>query len=296
MRFEYLEPHTIEEAISLLSHYDGRAKVIAGGTDLINLIRTKMIRPACLVDIERIPALDYVKYDNKGSLFIGALATLRTLEMSADVKQRHPVISQAAGQLGSMAIRNVATVGGNLCHASPAADMAPSLIALAARVKIIGPGGERIVALEDFFAGPGRTVLGRGEMLLEIEVPSMPPHAQGVYLKHAIRGAADLAMVGVTVIATLDGGRCRNVRIALGAVAPTPIRARNAESVLEGQALDDALVEYAAQAASEESRPITDVRASADYRREMVKVFTQWAIRRVVLKKEGAANEITTVA
>lgn len=295
MRFEYLEPHRIEEAVALLSHYDGKAKIIAGGTDLINLIRTKMIRPQYVVDIGQIPGLDHVKYDDDGTVSIGTLTTLRTLEMSADIKQRHPVISQAAGQLGSMAIRNVGTLGGNLCHASPAADMAPSLIALGATVKIIGPGGERTVALEDFFAGPGRTVLGRGEMLLEIEVPSMPPHAQGVYLKHAIRGAADLAIVGVAVIATLDGGRCRNVRIALGAVAPTPMRARNAESVLERQALDDAVVEYAAQAASEESRPITDVRASADYRKEMVKVLTQWAIRSVVPKTDGAANEITTV-
>lgn len=295
MRFDYLEPRTAEEAVSLLSKYDGEARLIAGGTDLMNLIRTKIIRPKYVVDLGHIPGLDYVKYDDKGDLSVGTLTTLRTLEMSADVKQRHPVISQAAGQLGSMAIRNVGTIGGNLCHASPAADTAPSLMALGARVKILGPAGERTVAIEDLFAGPGKTILERGEMLVEIQVPSMSPRARGVYMKHAARGAADLAIVGVAVIATLDGGRCQNAKIALGAVAPTPMRARNAERVLEAQEPDDTLIENAAQAASDESRPITDLRASADYRREMVKVFTQWAIRKVIPEEEKACNEIATV-
>jgi len=279
MGFDYLEPQTIQEAVSLLTKYDGKAKVIAGGTDLMNLIRTKMIRAEYVVDIEHVPGLDYVRYDDKGALTIGALTTIRALELSAELKEHHPVISQAAGQLGSMAIRNMGTIGGNLCHASPAADTAPSLIGLGATVKIVGPAGKRIVALEDFFTGPGQTVLQRGEMAVEIQVPSMPRHTQGVYLKHSIRGTADLAIVGVAVIATLDGERCQNVKIVLGAVAPTPMRARNAEEVLEGKEIDDALIENAAQAAADESRPITDVRASADYRKEMVKVFTRWAIK-----------------
>ncbi|OGQ49672.1 MAG: hypothetical protein A3I10_05700 [Deltaproteobacteria bacterium RIFCSPLOWO2_02_FULL_57_26] len=279
MGFDYLEPQTIQEAVSLLTKYDGKAKVIAGGTDLMNLIRTKMIRAEYVVDIEHVPGLDYVRYDDKGALTIGALTTIRALELSAELKEHHPVISQAAGQLGSMAIRNMGTIGGNLCHASPAADTAPSLIGLGATVKIVGPAGKRTVALEDFFTGPGQTVLQRGEMAVEIQVPSMPRHTQGVYLKHSIRGTADLAIVGVAVIATLDGERCQNVKIVLGAVAPTPMRARNAEEVLEGKEIDDALIENAAQAAADESRPITDVRASADYRKEMVKVFTRWAIK-----------------
>lgn len=291
MRFDYLEPHTIKEAVSLVSKYDGRAKVIAGGTDLMNLIRTKMIKPEYVVDIGHVPGLDYVKYDDKGALSIGALTTIRALEMSAEVKEHHPVISQAAGQLGSMAIRNVGTIGGNLCHAAPSAETAPSLIGLGSRVKIVGPAGERTIALEDFFTGPGQTVLQSGEMVVEIQVPSMPPHTKGVYLKHSIRGTADLAIVGVAVIATLDGERCMNVKIVLGAVAPTPMRARNAEEVLEGKEMGDALIENAAQAASDESRPITDVRASADYRKEMVKVFTRQAIRGAV-PILGAVNKI----
>jgi carbon-monoxide dehydrogenase medium subunit len=282
MRFDYLEPHTIEEAVSTLTKYDGKAKIIAGGTDLMNLIRTRMIRPEYVVDIGRVSGLDNVEYDDKGELLIGALTTIRALEISAEVKKHHPVISQAAGQLGSMAIRNVGTIGGNLCNAAPCAETAPSLIALGARVKIAGPAGERTVTLEDFFTGPGQTVLQRGEIVLEICVPSMSPHTRGVYLKHSIRGTEDLAIVGVAAVATVDGKRCRNVKIVLGAVAATPMRARNAEKVLEGKEMDDALMESAAQAASNESQPITDVRASADYRKEIVKVFTRRAVNEAV--------------
>ncbi len=295
MPFQYLQPLTLQEATSLLAKKDGEAKVIAGGTDLINLIRTKTIKPRYVVDIGRIPGLDQVRYEGDGTLSIGALTTLRTLETSNDVKQRHPVIAQAAGQIGSVAIRNVGTAGGNLCHASPAADTAPSLIALGATVKILGPAGAKTVNLEDFFTAPGRTVLQRGEILAEVCVPPMPPDSKGVYLKHASRGAADLAVVGVAVSVIWDRGYCRNVKIALGAVAPTPMRARNAERMLEGKKIDDALIDQVAQAAAAESQPITDVRASADYRREMVKVFTQWAIRRVIGKEQGASDETSTV-
>ncbi|MGE5303772.1 MAG: FAD binding domain-containing protein, partial [Alphaproteobacteria bacterium] len=277
------------------AEYDGEARVIAGGTDLINLIRAKAIRPQYVVDIGRIPGLGHLRYDADGALVIGALATIRDLETSSDIRKLHPVIAQAAGQLGSVAIRNVGTVGGNLCHASPAADTAPALIALGAEVRIVGPASDRTVALEDFFAGPGRTVLQSGEILTEIRVPSMRPHSKGVYLKHASRGAADLAIVGVAAIATTDDGFSRSVRIALGAVAPTPIRARNAEAALEGEQTNDAVIEQAAQAAAAESHPITDVRASAGYRTEMVKVFTRWAITTVIGNRDKPGKGTSAV-
>ncbi len=295
MRFQYLQPLTLQEATSLLAEYDGEAKVIAGGTDLINLIRTKTIKPRYVIDIGLVPGLDRVKYDNDGRLSIGALATLRDLETSRDIKKRHPVIAEAAGQIGSVAIRNVGTIGGNLCHASPAADTAPSLIALGASVKIIGPARERTVALEDFFVAPGRTVLQRGEILAEVCVPPMPASSKGTYLKHASRGAADLAIVGVAVVATMDDGRCRSVKIALGAVAPTPVRARNAETALNGKRIHDALIEQSARLAAAESRPITDVRASADYRNAMVKVFTERAIKKATSEREEAGNESSVI-
>ncbi len=279
MRFNYLEPRTIKEAVLLLIQYQGKAKVIAGGTDLLNQIRLKMIKPEYIVDIGYIPGLDYVKYSAEGGLSIGALATIRSLEMSAEIQKHHPVISQAASLIGSMAIRNVGTIGGNLCHASPSAETAPSLIGLGASVKLMGPDGERTVALEKFFTGPGQTVLQTGELMVEIQVPPMPPHTKGIYLKHSTRGTVNPAVVGVAAIVATDGKRCKEIKLVLGAVAPTPIRAKKAEAILRGEEIADTLIEKAAQAASDESSPITDVRASADYRKEMVKVFTRYALR-----------------
>ena len=284
MRFNYLEPATIKEAVSLLSKYDGKARAIAGGTDLLVQIRGKTIKPEYVVDIGYIPGLDYINYDEKQGLSIGALATIRAIEKSDKLCRIYPVISQAAGLLGSVAIRNVATIGGNLCNAAPSADTAPPLIGLSARARIIGPGGERLVSLEDFFTGPGETVLKAGELLLEIQVPVPPPGTRGVYLKHG-RSAVDLATVGVAVVMALEsGGVCRDVKIVLGAVAPTPMRAKKAEGVLRGKKVEPALVEEAAQVASGEAQPITDVRASAEYRKEMVKVFTRRAIGQITAK------------
>jgi len=282
VRFDYVAPQTLDEAISELSRHRDSAKVLAGGTDLINLIRTKAIRPHWVVDIGNIPGLDALEYDDRGTLSIGALVTIRSVETSARVKAGHAAIAQAASQIGSMAIRNVGTVGGNLCHASPAADTAPCLMVLDAKVMIAGPGGERGVSVEKLFLGPGQTVLKDGEILVKVRVPAMARQSKAVYLKHAIRGAADLAVVGVAVMAGLDDGCFSGVRIALGAVAPTPVRAAIAEKVLEGEKPDDAVIAEAAQAASAECRPITDVRASADYRKEMVKVLTQQALKQIV--------------
>ena len=284
MRFNYLEPATVEEAVSLLSKYDGKARAIAGGTDLLVQIRNKAIKPEYVVDIGYISGLDYINYDEKQGLRIGALTTIRAIEKSGKLRQVYPVISQAAGLLGSVAIRNMATIGGNLCNAAPSADTAPALIGLSARARIIGPGGERLVSLEDFFTGPGETVLKAGEMLLEIQVPVPPPDTKGMYLKHG-RSAVDLATVGVAVIMALEsGGVCRDVKIVLGAVAPTPMRAKKAEEVLRGKKVEPALIEEAARVASGEAQPITDVRASAEYRREMVKVFTRRAIGQIMAK------------
>ena len=280
MKFDYLEPRTIEEAASLLVQHQDKVKVIAGGTDLINQIRLKSIKPQYVMDISYIPGLEYIQYDAEGRLSIGALATIRSLEMSAEIQERHPVVSQAAGLLGSMAIRNVGTIGGNLCNASPCAETAPSLIGLGARVKLMGSHAGRTVALEEFFTGPGETVMQTGELMVEIQVPPMSSHTKGVYLKHTTRGIANPAIVGVAVIAAMDGKKCIEAKLVLGAVAPTPIRAKKTEEILRGAEMDDALIEKAAQAASEESSPISDVRASAEFRKDMVKVFTGYALRK----------------
>ncbi|MBA7653404.1 Carbon monoxide dehydrogenase medium chain [subsurface metagenome] len=282
MRFNYLEPASIEEAVSLLGKYDGKVRVIAGGTDLMVQMKDRALKPEHVVDIEYIPGLDFINYGDTEGLRIGALTTIRTLEKSAVLQERYPVISQAAGLLGSVAIRNVATIGGNLCNAAPSADTAPALIGLSAKAKIIGKDGERVVPFEEFFIGPGETVLKRGELLAEVQVPVPLPDTRGVYLKHS-RSSIDLATVGVVVIMTLgSGGLCQEVKVVLGAVAPTPIRAKRAEVLLKGTNITPPLIKEAAQAASEEAQPITDVRASAEYRREMVKLLTRRVIEQLV--------------
>jgi carbon-monoxide dehydrogenase medium subunit len=284
MRFEYVEPTTIQEAVSSLIKYDGKGKVIAGGTDLLVQMRKKTIKPEYVIDITYIPGLDYIRYDKKEGLRIGALTTIRSLELSAELRQKYPVISDAAGHLGSVAVRNLGTLGGNICNAAPSAETAPALIGLSAKARIVGSDGERIVLLEDFFTGPGTTVLKKGELLVEIQVPVPSSTTRGIYLKHAIRGSIDLAIIGVAVIADLEPKEkiCKDIRIVLGAVAPTPMRARKAEEILKGKRMEKSLIEKSAEAASAESKPITDVRASAWYRREMVKVFTRQALREVM--------------
>ena len=264
MRFDYLEPKTIREAVSLLSKYDGKAKVIAAGTDLLVQIRNKTIKPAYVVDIGYIPGLDYIKYDGKEGLSIGALTSIRTLERANELQQRYPIISQAASQLGSVAIRNVATVGGNLCNAAPSAETAPALIALSAKVKVVGPDGERTALLEDFFTGPGTTILKKGELLLEIQVPVPLPNTKGVYLKHSIRGTVDLAIVGVAAVIVLGPGEvCKDIKIVLGAVSPTQVRAKKAEEVLKGKKIDARLVWEPGQLTLSRFYPYWEVTAGA---------------------------------
>ncbi len=280
--FEYFEPSSVSEAVSLLAGYKDEAKVIAGGTDLLVEMKQGHIRPKYVIDIKAIPGLDYIDYDSQKGLRIGAMTTIRTLEKSAELRQRYPAISQAARVLGSVSVRNVATLGGNLCNAAPSADTAPGLIGLSARAKIAGPDGERQVLLEDFFTGLGRTVLKTGEILIEIQVPAPPPDTRGVYIKYGIRGTSDLPIVGVAAVLTLEPENkvCQDIKIVLGNVAPTPVRARRAEEAIRRKQMDDVAILNCAQAASDEARPRAgSIRASADYKKAMVKVFTEQAVR-----------------
>lgn len=283
MRFDYLAARTIEEAISLLTQDEGKSKVLAGGTDLFLQIRSKRIKPECIVDISEIPDLSGMTYDGERGLRIGALTTIRALETSSEVRRRYPILSEAAGQLGSVAIRNVATVGGNLCNARPSAETAQALLALSAHALIVGPGGERTIHLENFFTGVGATVLGIGELLTEIQVPLAPPGSRGAYHKHSMRGTIDLAIVNGAVVVTpepSDRGACRDIRIVLGAVAPTPMRAYKAEGVLRGKRIDESLIDEAAKTASAEAHPRAgSIRASVDYKKEMVRLITGTLIR-----------------
>lgn len=281
-RFEYFEPRTLGEAVALLDRYAGRAQALAGGTDLLVELKEQLRRADCVVNIKKIPGMATLAYDPEAGLRIGALVTAREVELSAVVLEKYPGLVQATRELGSIQVRNRATIAGNICRASPSADTLPPLIADGARVRLYGRDGERIVALEEFFEGPGKTLLKPGELLTEILLPPPPPRTGRVYIKHGRRKAMELATVGIAVNISLQGDRFDEVRIVLGAVAPTPIRARAAEDLLRGRHPGGALLERAAEAAADESRPISNVRASAEYRREMVRVLTRRALVHVL--------------
>jgi len=289
--FEYFEPLSIEETVSLLKKYGDKAKVLAGGTDLVPQMKEKTIRPEFVISIGRIANLDYIRLDGEKGLKIGALTTIRSIEQSPQLQPKYGLICQSASQTASIAVRNVATVGGNLCNASPSADIATALMALSAKTKLVSPAGERIVPLEDFILGPGATALKTDELLTEIQIPSPPAHTAGVYIKYTTRGGEELALIGVAALLTLSAGdgTCTEAKLALGAVAPTPIRARRAEEMLKGKKIDKELIEKAARTASEESSPIDDIRGSAEYRREMLKIFTRDAIRQAAELAKSAA-------
>ncbi|HZR68087.1 MAG TPA: xanthine dehydrogenase family protein subunit M [Burkholderiales bacterium] len=277
-RFDYLEPRLLEEAIALLQQHGAALNVLAGGTDLLVEIKEQIRAPAYVMSLGRLPGLDRLAFDEREGLRIGALVTTRALETHPAVNRHYPGLAQALRELGSIQVRNRATLAGNICRASPSADTLPPLIADGAAVTLHGPQGARRVPLEEFFTGPGKTVLASAELLTEIVVPPPAPHTGKHYIKHGRRKAMELATVGVAVCLTVDGERCADVRISLGAVAPTPMRAKAAEKVLLGKPLQPSLVEEAAEAAVSESRPISNVRGSAQYRTQMVRVLTRRAL------------------
>jgi carbon-monoxide dehydrogenase medium subunit len=276
--FEYFEPKTLSEATSLLKEHASKAKVLAGGTDLIIQMEDKLVRPEYVINLKRIPGLEDIGTNGSG-VRIGALTKMREIQKSSLIIQKYPALAEAAGEVGSVQIRNLATLGGNVCNASPAGDTLPALLALDATVKIAGPSGERTIPIREFFLGPRKTVLADGEIVMSFFLPTPPPHSGSKYIKLTIRRLMDLAFVGVAAAVTMDGKACKDVKIALGAVAPTVIRATNAENILKGKTLTDELLTRAGEAATQESKPISDLRASAEYRREMVAVLTRRAVK-----------------
>jgi carbon-monoxide dehydrogenase medium subunit len=272
---DYFEPKTVGEAVSLLAKYGAEAKVIAGGTDMLVDMKYKE-EPGCLVNIKKIPGLGAIR-ENGGSLSIGALTTIRDLETSALVREKLPVLWESSHQFASLQIRNTATIGGNICRASPSGETLAPLLVLEAKGKCAFTDGEKVQPFTSFFQGPGKSVLGANGLLTEIEVPYPAAGSKSVYLKHAVRGAMDIAMVGVAVLVTPDGSRntVQDVRIGLGAVAPTPIRATKAEALLRGKPLSAALIKEAAAMTAAESSPISDQRSSAENRRWIVEALTR---------------------
>jgi CO/xanthine dehydrogenase FAD-binding subunit len=289
-RFECLDPGTVQEACSLLADHKTQASAIAGGTDLLVKMKFRELKPKYIVRLNLIPGLNAIESDNDG-LKIGAMATLFDLQKSPLITKHCDILSQAVNQMASPQIRTLATVGGNICNAAPSADTISPLIAMGAMIKVVGPKGERVLPLEEFFTGPEQTNLADGEILTEIRVPKLPPYSGGAYVKQTVRQAMDLAITGVAVVVTLESAsskKCNEVKIALGASAPTPIRARAAEKVLKGNVINEGSIEQAAQAAMDESRPRSSIRASAEYRKKMVKVLVRRALQQAVAKAESS--------
>lgn len=286
--FDYAAPHTLAQARALLLQHGTQACLMAGGTDLLVEIKERIRQPALVVDIKRIPDMDQLHIAANGDLHLGALVTARQLETHAEVQRFWPALHQAVMELGSIQVRHRATVVGNICRASPSADTLPPLIAAGAKLRVQGADAIREIAMEDFFTGAGRTVLQAGDIVVGVVVPAPAARSGQVYIKHGRRKAMELATVGVAVNLCLDeGGRCSSVRIALGAVAATPIRARQAEDGLLGQPVSGAWLARAGQAAMQEARPISNVRASAAYRLEMVGVLTRRALAQAVARAGG---------
>ncbi len=275
--FDYFAPSTLDEVLSLMAEHGDSAKFMAGGTDLLPKMKRRHWTPRCLIGLENVKDLSTISYSGGTGLRFGPMVTLHEMEKSPLVRQKYGALHEGASVIGSAQIRNAATVMGNLCSAVPSADMAPGLLVLEGAVKLVSSTGERTVLLQDFFAGPSKTVMRPDELALEVSVPDLPARSISVYLKHTLRGAMELAIVGVAVMITLEDGVCREARIGLGAVAPTPIRAFEAESLLKGKALDSKRLEKAAQSASDSCAPISDIRAPADYRREMVRTLVHRA-------------------
>ncbi len=276
-RFEYHAPSTLDEAISLLDHYGPEASVLAGGQSLIPMMKFQLALPAHVVDINRIAGLDSIHEEN-GVLHIGSLTRESDLDASEMVRSRYPILHDTTAVIADPLVRNMATVGGNLAHGDPANDHPATMMALGAEVVARGPGGERVIPVIDFFQGPLTTALTQGEILTEVRVPTPAAGSGSAYLKLE-RKVGDYATAGVAVVINLNGGVCQRAGIGLTNAGPTPVKASAAEDFLAGRPLDDETIREAARLAAQEAQPTADLRGSAEYKRDMVRVLTGRAIR-----------------
>ncbi len=287
--FDFESPRTLAEAVSLLASRDSRP--LAGGTDLIDHIRTGRFRPSLVVDLKKIPELLRLVADANG-LHLGAAVPCHQIQASAEVRQNYMAIADAVSIIGGVQIQNRATVGGNLCTSGPAADSAPALLALSATCHIVGPQGNRTLPLDQFFTGPGKNVLQPGEILVEITCPVPAPKSGSNYRRFIPRNEMDIAVVGVGVSVTLDasGQSITAARIGLGAVGPTPILAVDAAKTLIGQPANDASYKAAGEAARAATRPIDDMRGTVEFRRHVTGVLVERSLREAVARARGESQ------
>ncbi len=278
-KFKYHAPTSLSEALDLLAKYDGKARVFAGGTDLLVSMKKREVLPEHLISLKGIEELKGI-HDEKEGMKIGALVTLGEIEHSKMIQDEFRVLWDAAQVMASPQIRNLGTIGGNLCSAAPSADTAPPLMVLDASVEIISIKAKRKVLVENFFKGPGESHLKPGEILTQIMIPNPLKKSSGAYFKLMRRAAMDLAQVGIAACLSFDSEKktCTGARIALGAVGLTPIRALKAEQILLNKELNETVGKEAGKIAAQEANPRSSLRASKEYRREMIEVLTKRAV------------------
>jgi carbon-monoxide dehydrogenase medium subunit len=286
-KFDYVSPKSLSEVWELIKGTNGvDYQVFAGGTDVIPKLKTRRSQPPkCLIDLKGIKELDYIRYDGNAGLAIGALASVHAVAHSCLVREHHPALAMAAAKIGATQIQHRATVTGNICNAAPSADTAPALLALDASVCCVSSSGERIIPLKEFFTGPLQTALSQGEIVKEILVPRSSAGPNSCYIKLSPRRKLDLAVVGVATFVRATDGICGEIRIGLGSVGRTPLRAFAAESALRNSLITQESIELAAKAAAEECWPRDSIRGSAAYRRAMVRVLVSRAIKQCVSDK-----------
>ena len=280
--FDYVKVSSLEEASKLAAEKGDKAVLMAGGTDVILLIHEKAIPADTVIDIKGIPGLDEIKYVEGEGMRIGALVKLYDIQNSDIVKEKMPALSDASRYVASPQIRRKGTMVGNICNASPSADTASILVAMNAVVKVYNAEGEKEIPIDEFFKGVKKTALVPGDIVTGIFIPELNKGEGSAYFKHSVRKAMDLAIIGVGVKIKMDGDKIADARVCMGGVAVTPLRAKNAEQILIGNEITDELLEKAGEAASQECSPISDVRASAEYRTDMVRVYTKRAVRKAV--------------
>ncbi|MGH7905165.1 MAG: FAD binding domain-containing protein [Candidatus Binataceae bacterium] len=277
---QYEAPTSLVQAVGILASHGENARPICGGTDILIQMRAGVRRPDYIVDVKLIPELTRISFDVSTGLKLGAAVPCIEIFDNPMMRRHYPGLTEAAHLIGSLQIQSRASVGGNLCNGSPAADTTPALIALGASARIIGPKGERQAKVEEFVTAPGRTILGSGELLIELIIPPPPAHSSDAYLRFIPRNEMDIAVVGVGASITLDGDRCLAARIGLGAVAATPLFAEKASEALVGRKFDAAAIENAAKLTTEQGSPIDDMRGTAEYRRHITGVLTRRTLER----------------
>ncbi len=275
-KFDYYQPRSLQEAYGWMEKEKGDARYIAGGTDIIWRVKQGMIEADALISLRGIEELTQVRLN--GDLTIGSMVPFRNIERNASLAKAYPSLSEAVSLLANPQVRNVATVGGNLCNAAPSADCAPPLIVLDAVLTLEGPGGKREVPIGGFFKGPGETCMEKTEILTQIRVPKMAANSGTSFLKKG-RVSQDIAMVNAAAFLVMEGSVCQKCRLAVGAVAPVPLRLTDVEAMVENQEVSTELLERVAEKAEQAVRPITDVRSTAEYRRVLSGVLVKKAIR-----------------